>query len=167
MSILLCILLFAAGHVLRDGWPSYKAMLAGLVGTRWEWLYHLSTQLARLSGAILCGIGAALVGGSLFGLIVGAAILAGFYVDMKHGEGQGADTWASYSFLMLSGITSMAPLALVLLNPWLLLVSAAKPPVWIIAWAGLRSHQDTWFVPTRVAAGVFGAAIGAAVILVA
>lgn len=167
MMIVLCILLCLAGHIVRDGWPSYKMMLGGLVGGRLEWLYHLSTHLARVSGAVLCGIGGGLVGGWSFGAMAGTAVLAGFYIDMKHGEGQGADTTASYAYLALSGVTSIAVLVGLLAwlgNPWLslwLLAGFTKPPIWILAWKYLRNIQATWFQPTRVAAGVFGAVVGA------
>jgi hypothetical protein len=166
-----CVALFFAGHVIRDGWPSFKEMLAGLVGTKMEWLYHLSTQLARLTGAAVCGVGAALVVGPLFGLIVGAAILVGFYVDMKHGEAAGVDTKTAVFDAFLSGVTSLVPLGVAFtldgsLLGFVVLVGLLKPAVWKLAWMLCPNRQDTWFQPTRIAAGVFGALIGAAIIVV-
>src|SRR5258708_2585302 len=105
-SMLVCIALFAFGHVVRDGWPAWKDILAGLVGTRFEWVYHLSTQLARISGAVICGLGALMVHDWTMALELSGAILAGFYFDMKHGEGQGATTCDDAGYLALSGVTS-------------------------------------------------------------
>jgi hypothetical protein len=175
---LACILLFVAGHLHRDGYPAWKDMLARLVGTPFEFVYHLSTQLARIFGAVLCGLGALMVHDCTMALAVGAAILAGFYFDMKHGAGQGATTWDDAGFLALSGFTSLIPLALVAIwfhgEPAAMLVLAGftKPPIWF-GWWSLEGHHGegrmtrlwSWLMPTRLAAMTFGGVIGAAVAL--
>jgi hypothetical protein len=141
----LCILLFAVGHLIRDGLP----------GTG-------STHLARAIGAFFCMAGASAVLAPVPAVLVGLAVVAGFYFDRKHGEGQNARSAADTEFLMLSGLTSVAPL--VLLVPWAVLAGVAKPPVWIAAWKVVPERR--WLSPTRAAATVFGALIGAAVALV-
>jgi hypothetical protein len=169
MSVLVCIALFAAGHMVRDGWPGFKPMLSGLIGTRWEWVYHLSTQWARISGAAICGLGA-------WSWLVFAGILAGYYFDMKHGEGQGpddtwGDTWTNLPFLALSGITSLIPLTMLSVvflgaNHWpLVFVGLAKVVIWPLAWNLVNPRWGWFWEPTRIAAMSFGAAIGAAVAL--
>jgi hypothetical protein len=154
MSALICILLFAAGNIVRDGWPSLG-----------------STHGARAAGAALCGLGAFAVSlDPVAAALIGAAILGGFYLDMKHGDGQGADTPASIGFLFLSGLTSLVPLAEALtlsraaLAVLVLNVGFLKPGIWLLAWRFLRGRTD-WFLPTRIAAGAFGAVIGEAVAL--
>jgi hypothetical protein len=140
------ILLFAAGHLIRDGWPP--------LGT---------THGARIIGAAVCGLGAALVAESLTAAITAGAVLAGFYFDRRHAEGQKAQTPADTDFLMLSGLTSVAPV--VLLAPLAILAGAAKPLVWRAAWAVVP--ESRWLSPTRVAAMTFGALIGLALALTA
>jgi len=152
----LCILLFAAGHMVRDGYPATG-----------------STQLARALGAILCGVGALAVSSLSVSAMVGAAILIGFYTDQKHGEGQNARGWRDSAFLLLSGVTSLVPLAAsvaaIRFNPaafYLLLVGFAKPPIWFVSWRVAPTGPHIWLVPTRLAAMVWGAAVGAAVITI-
>lgn len=102
-----CVLLFGVGHLFRDGWYPTG-----------------STHAARIGGALLCGLGAALVAPWLTALVVGAAILAGFYLDSDHAAGQGPeDTLAEFEHngprLLVSGLTSVLflPFALALLHP--------------------------------------------------
>ena len=149
VQLLTAILCFAGGHVFRDGWP----------GTG-------STQTARIVGALICGIGAAVATTPHVAVVVALGVLLGFYLDQKHAEGQQARDWVDAGFLALSGISSLAPLALLLsishspLDIALMFVGAVKPAIWFGAW---RLFSDA--VPTRVAAGVFGAVVGAAVVI--
>src|SRR4051794_38402009 len=117
-------LLFAFGHVIRDGWPALG-----------------STHAARALGAVLCGLGAGLATASVIdGAAIGAAVLAGFYLDSMHGEGQQARDWRDLRPLVVSGLTSVLPLAVALIflrSPWcalLLLVGLVKPGIWFAAW---------------------------------
>jgi hypothetical protein len=155
LQIAACVALFFAGHVVRDGWPALH-----------------STHGARALGATLCATGVfALSLDPLIAGIIFAGIFVGFYTDCEHGAGQGADNAKSYLFLLISGVTSLLPLAVALdfslpqsiaFQYFALAgVGLVKPPIWGLAWLGLRGRTD-WFVPTRIAAGAFGALIGAA-----
>lgn len=146
MNVLLCIILFGAGHCVRDGWPATG-----------------HTHIARVLGAFLCALGAFLIQfNPLDAEIVFAAVGTGFYFDMKHGDGQGADNLKSYAYLLLSGITSLIPAAIAFyfykhyIAYELAIVGALKPPLWGLSWKLLRNYQQTWFQPTRIAAIVFG-----------
>lgn len=163
------ILLFALGSMVRDGFPDFKTMLRGLVGTRWEWVYHLSTHWARISGALLCGLGAGLTHDPEYGVIVGAAILAGFYLDSGHASGQGADNLKSFGYLALSGTTSLIPLALALgfyadRNYFFLpILGLAKDVIWPLAWKSGIDEIDPGKAAIRTAAIIFYALIGVVV----
>jgi hypothetical protein len=152
LLIAICIALFALGHLFRDGSPTTD-----------------STQIARLGGAFLCGLGALSVLPPHEALIVGLAMLVGFYTDQKHGEGQNARGWTDAAYLALSGFTSLVQLTLALIyfhGPWAGLVALAgliKPPIWFAAWAVNPARWWTPAYPTRVAAMIFGALIGAVV----
>lgn len=151
MTLAACILLCAIGHLVRDGVPTTG-----------------STQLARFLGAALCFGGALCVHPWQAAALAGAAVYAGFYTDMKHGDGQGADTPASIAYLFLSGFTSLTPLAIVTAPHGIVLclaVGAAKPPIWVLAWLGNVSGKLPGVYPTRVAATAFGAAVGVIVAL--
>lgn len=173
----LCIVLFAAGHLVRDGWPPWRPLVL-----TWPPLLQRifnPTQLARVSGAVLCGAGAWAVHPPLASLWLALAVLAGFYGDMKHGDGQSATGWRDAGFLALSGVTSLGPLAAV--EWWLsgdphrvliLLVGLTKIPIWFGWWAIEGHHGERrmtgfwpWLQPTRLSAIAFGAAIGAMVAL--
>jgi hypothetical protein len=172
MGAMLCILAFAAGHLWRDGTPSYKDILAGLVGTRWEWLYHLSTQLARVTGALLCGLGALGVFSAGDSALIAAGVLAGFYADARHGDGQQARGWGDVKYLLLSGITSLIPLMFLAFTAdvhfaLLPLVGLIKPGIWFAAWYVRPDRWHPWLEPTRVSAIAFGGALGAAVAVAA
>lgn len=147
-----CVALFSLGHCFRDGWPATG-----------------HTHLARLGGAILCGLGACFSGGWEYGLIVGSAIWAGFYFDMKHGDGQGADNLKSFLFLALSGLTSLVPLAIALgfystpIYFALPLVGVAKDAIWPLCWKSGIDRLDPGHAAIRLAAILFGGLIGACV----
>jgi hypothetical protein len=158
----LCILLFAAGGLVRDGWPATG-----------------STHLARFLGGFLCGLGVLAICAPLSALTIGSAIWLGFYLDQKHGDGQSATGWRDAGFLLLSGVTSLVPLAGVAW--WLsgdphgllvLLLGLAKIPIWFGWWAIEGHHGERrmtgfwpWLQPTRLSAICFYAAIGAVVAL--
>lgn len=147
----LAVALVAAAHLVRDGFPALG-----------------STLLARLAGTGFCVIAGALSGGWL-GAAFGLAVGVGFWTDMRHGEGQEARDWGDVLDLLCSGLTSLAPLvvAFALAGAWwaiggALLVAALKPLVWFAAWRlpFVRSRH-----PTRWAATVFGALVGAALLI--
>jgi hypothetical protein len=155
MNTVLCIALFAAGHLMRDGSPPLH-----------------STHLARALGAFFCLAGASAVLAPWPAVLIGLAILAGFYTDQKHGEGQQARGWTDAAYLALSGVTSLAPLDLVV---WavtgngfpIAIVGLAKPPIWFLC---RYIGPDRFWAPaypTRVAATVFGAVIGLVIALTA
>lgn len=155
----LATVLFFAGHVVRDGWPSFHDLTNGRLGT----------QAARIAGAVLCGLGALAIAAPILALVISVGVLVGYFTDMKHGEAGGADTLRSLLFGLLSGVTSLVPLAALLaLVTWdwrcalIVAVGFLKPAIWSGAWALLRGAQDTWFQPTRIAAGTFGAGIAVA-----
>jgi hypothetical protein len=144
MGAMLCILAFAAGHCIRDGWPS--------LGT---------THGARALGAFICALGA-------LDPLVGLAVFAGFYTDQKHGEGQSARGWGDVKYLLLSGITSSIPLMFLAFTTevhfaLLPLVGLLKPGIWFAAWYVRPDRWHPWLEPTRVSAIAFGGALGAAV----
>lgn len=165
--VALCALLFLAGHVLRDGWPATG-----------------STQTARAGGALFCAAGAylALPNPWWFCSVVFATILGGFFVDTDHAKGQGATSWLDAWWLTISGVTSVALLAIgVTIFHWLYLGSLAwvpgasilamalvKPPVWFAA-----KYLDQKYRPglapyyTQISASIFGVAIGTVLGLVA
>jgi hypothetical protein len=169
------VALFAWGHDVRDGNPGFKGMLAGLVGTRWEWVYHLSTHFARALGGALCGLGGlAIFGPTWAALACWLGIWGGFYFDQKHGEGQANQGFAHDApYLALSGLTSLLPLSILLgalyfvgagLPREVFLVQSVgvvKVAIWPLCWRFISAGPGTRFWPTRVAAILFGAAIGA------
>jgi hypothetical protein len=150
MNTVLCIALFAIGHLIRDGFPA-------------TW----STHLARALGAFFCLAGASAVLPIFPAAGVALAILAGFYFDQKHGEGQNARGWRDACYLAISGFTSLVPLAAAsvvydgFFPVWIVFAAALKPPIWFIAWR--FPIDNRWAQPTRVSAILFGAAVGAAV----
>lgn len=175
MNTAICVALFAFGHLVRDGWPPFKETLMGLHAP--AWIVSLSTQLARVTGALLCGLGVFFVAlGWYPAVLIGAAILAGFYTDTKHGEGQQAGKgdnrwWSDVAYLSLSGVTSMIPLAALawVYADWtctfaMLSVGLAKPPIWFVAWRVVPVRPGRWLSPTRAAAMAFGAVIGGVVL---
>lgn len=153
MGIALCILAFGLGHLVRDGWPALN-----------------TTQGARILGALICGLGGfALHHDAIDGAVVGLAVLAGFYLDMKHGDGAGADNLKSIEDLALSGLTSVAPMAAAIAvyheTPWaavLLGAAVVKPVVWWSMWRIRPDRISAWAEPTRISAIVFGLLFGAA-----
>lgn len=174
ISIALCILLCVIGHLVRDGWPPWRESLDAIGRARWpSWLQRATnpTQLARIAGALWCTAGAALLHTWGDSLLIGAAVLTGFYTDMKHGEGQGPDdtrahTWHNAPFLLVSGLTSLLPLALLAhwlhwsLWPPVLAWGALKPSIWFFSWWLSPNRWWGWLYPTRLAAMLFGALVG-------
>lgn len=163
--IALCVLFFAFGHLVRDGWPALH-----------------STHLARFGGAIWCFDGLLAVADPNTAFFLGAAVWAGFYFDMKHGDGQSATGWRDAGFLALSGVTSLVPLFLVAGGHLdlgaltytldfhyapVLLLGLTKPAIWFAAWAINPARWWTPAYPTRVAAVAFGCVVAAATLLVA
>lgn len=160
IAALLCIVavaLMAVAHVVRDGLPALGR-----------------TFYARAAGAALCVLAGGLAGLSWQGALMGALIGAGFWADMKHGEGARARDLRDAAWLMLSGFTSVLPLAAgagymfgaALFSAVALIGALMKPAIWFAAWA--LNLQGRWrsAEPTRVAAGVFGALIGIVVVIV-
>jgi hypothetical protein len=153
LHVALCIALCAAGHLVRDGWPPLG-----------------STQLARLAGAFLCFAGALEVQPhGWHAAVIAGAVYAGFYADSRHGEGNEANSWRSIGFLALSGVTSLGPLALTAAlvvkgsAGFLCLAGLTKCAIWPLCW---WVKPDRWLpgvYPTRVAATLFGAVVGAIV----
>src|SRR5690348_16751212 len=99
LSVLAGVLLCAWGHDIRDGHPA--------LGT---------THGARALGGLACGLGAAaLFGASWPALAAWLGVWGGFYTDQKHGEGQANGGFLHDApYLMLSGVTSWAPVAILL-----------------------------------------------------
>jgi hypothetical protein len=154
MLLLLTILLFAVGHMIRDGWPTLN-----------------STQAARALGAFVCFLGAWATLPIMLAAVVGAAVLVGFYCDTDHAEGQGPwnGNWSNALYLSISGVTSMAPLAVALtlwhMDAWylvLLCLGFLKPPIWFFWWTFNPNNYWSFLQPTRLAAMTFGASVGAA-----
>lgn len=149
LIFLACLACFAFAHVIRDGWPPLG-----------------STLYARLSGTCFCLLGGLLASFSWVGLASGLAVGIGFWTDMKHGEGARAQDNIDLEYLFISGITSLAPLILLLaivISPWMLLLSLAafkKPPIWLCAWKWESLVLRDWYVPTRAAALTWGVWVG-------
>lgn len=151
MTIIAVILICFIAHVIRDGYPSLGAGM---------------TFFARLLGALLC-VGAGYLAGQLWGAALGSCIGIGFWTDWHHADGQQARNWKDAGWLAVSGISSLALFAIgsvvVHRAPVFALVGLAglaKPPIWFLCWKYVP--QGHVFQPTRVAAGVFGAVVGAA-----
>lgn len=143
------ILLFALGHLFRDGSPATG-----------------HTHVARWGGAFLCGLGALAILAPWEADLVGLAMLVGFYVDQKHAKGQDTRGWKDAAYLAWSGVTSLVPLAALaayICGPWTglaALAGLAKPAIWF-GCAALKPAR--WWAPaypTRVAATLFGALAG-------
>jgi hypothetical protein len=162
LAIIACIILCAAGHLFRDGWPPTGG-----------------DALPRIGGGFLCGLGVALVvwsaGGSWFiPPAIWGGIAIGFYIDQDHAAGQSASGWSNVLYLTISGLTSMAALAIaavLIFSPSLeatkwdmglevLAVGFAKPPIWFGCWFVNPARFWTFLAPTRVAATIFGAVVG-------
>lgn len=148
------LLLFIIGHVIRDGFPSFGPG---------------ETTLARTVGGLACAAGGSMISFSIWGALAGLCVGIGFWVDHDHAEGQQARNLSDAFYLAISGISSLIPLALMLLvwhwpNFYNLLVLAfglAKIPIWFGCWAVVP--QGPILQPTRVAAGLFGLTVGIAV----
>lgn len=152
------------GHMIRDGWPKLPR-----------------TFLARLAGGAAVTAGCLAVADATLALILGSAVFAGFYTDMRHGEGALADDWADWRDLAISGVTSLGPLiaaAAWLVSPWWGFGIAAgllKPPIWIAAWeldpGRFAKLVPAWAAgltePTRIAAVAWGALVGVLVTAIA
>lgn len=149
LALLLMIITFAVGAMVRDGWPSFKTLSNGVLGT----------QAARVTGALICSLGI-LPFGWLPALLVFLGILGGFYLDMKHGEAAGVDTPTAVADSFVSGFTSWGPLYVVLTlanyNSWhvvvldyVIVASLMKPAIWWLSW---KLPQGTFWYATRVAA---------------
>lgn len=151
LLIAACSLLFAAGYIVRDGWPATGYTNRG----------------ARPLGALLCGLGtfAVLLDWKL-ALYWTAAVLLSFYTDQKHAAGQNAKTPMDFVWLTVSGVTSILPqilLGVVLFSNdfiALLAVGLLKPIIWDICWSSIPETVGSWVQPTRIAALSFGALIG-------
>lgn len=180
MTATLCILLCALGHLHRDGYPAWRVILRPLVGGPFGWLQSLSTQLARLCGGALCTMGCLCLYPDRHGAILGALITLGFWADQKHGEGQGGSSASDASFLMISGMSSLFPLANYA-GIFVMYAGLAKVPIWFFWWGMQRRfaidrylrvlntggpEKESLFVPTRLAAATFGALVGAAVVAI-
>jgi hypothetical protein len=148
----LIVLLFAIGHMIRDGWPA--------LGT---------TQGARALGAFVCFLGALLLFPLSVAALIGVSILLGFFTDVDHAQGQGPwnGTLTNLPYLLISGVSSVTPLAILLsawfMNPWymaLLAIGLVKPVIWFVSWAINPAQYWSFLQPTRVAAMTFGAVIG-------
>jgi hypothetical protein len=151
----LAILLLALGHLVRDGSPPLG-----------------KTQVARYAGLVLCVMGAALAIGRVsptWALVAGLCVGIGYWLDQRHGEGQGADDWEDARDLAISGATSLALLIGFMgwfAGEWagvaLLLVGLlGKPALAFGAWCVVPAR----LYPTRWFAGAFGAAIGAVLVI--
>lgn len=165
LAIIFATLMCGWAYIFRDGEPSYKNILAPT-----NPLYHFSTQLARITGAVICTIGLAPIY-RWQALILGASILLSFYSDMKHGEGQGATSLKDAAYLTLSGVTSLVPIAgaCAWLLGWqygaVLIVGLLKPGIWFATAPFPRFFMRLNMYTTEAAAGIFGAAIGLSIAL--
>ena len=155
------IFLAAIGHMVRDGFPALG-----------------STHLARAAGAGFVFLGCWLITDFLASAVLGLAVLAGFYTDQMHGEANKGDWTAG----IISGCTSLAPLGIaasfLAWSPWwglVVLGGLAKPPIWKWAWwldpGRYADNVPAWAAPitepTRVAATIWGAWVGAILLCVA
>lgn len=154
--IIATILLSAIGHAVRDGAPPLG-----------------STHAARGLGGFCCVLGGFLATWDWAGVLFGAAVYAGFYADMLHGEGHRARGWMDVPYLLVSGLTSVAPLALcagwLYGVYWVAAIGVLKPIIWFTAWhLPIKWSEDPegFWVPTRVAAVTWGAVVGAAIVIV-
>ncbi len=170
MTAALCILLCAVGHLVRDGWPSFRQLETRLGADTWPaWLRFIlnPTQIARVTGGLLVFLGALAVHAIGTAALLAGAVLVGFWTDMKHGDGQSATGWRDAGYLLLSGVTSLVPLALA--GWWIggstalliMLIGLLKPPIWFGAWAVRPDRWWPFLDPTRVGAILFGASVGA------
>lgn len=164
LAVLLCLI----GHVVRDGTPALG-----------------NTQLARAVAGLICGLGALLLFPWPWAIVFWLAIWVGFYTDQQHGKGQNAG-WGANSaqedigWLSVSGLTSVIPLALIAYFyglSWMIVVGIVgaaglyKPAIWFLMWEINNGYWPNlrfpaWFrpvmsPPTRPAAGLFGAYVGA------
>lgn len=157
--LILVAFVFFAASVLRDGWPSFGPG---------------RTQLCRIVSALICVAGGYLAVPNWTGAAYGLAVGLGFWTDRDHANGQQARDAEDALWLAVSGATSVVVLALLsgwLINPRVGIgVFAAgaviKPLVWFAAWRAF-SPGTHWAVPTRMAAGTFGALLGATVFALA
>jgi hypothetical protein len=145
----LCILLFAIGYLVRDGWPATGRTNLG----------------SRPLGAVLCGLGTWCVAPWWVALVITATELLSFYTDQKHGEGQQATSLKDAGTLAVSGVTSLAPVAFLgaYFNPYYALALFAgliKPLIWFSAWWIRPDRLWSWLEPTRVSAIIFGVLTG-------
>lgn len=168
IGYVIAVLLCGWGHIVRDGEPSFKKLLAPT-----NPLYHLSTQLARFTGASICTVGLCFSFSLQTAAILGLAILIGFYTDSKHGEGQGAATLKDVMYLTISGITSILPLVCVLAYNYglyalaYMVVGLVKPAIWFTTAPFPKFFAKLNAYTTEVAAGIFGALIGLAMVIYA
>ena len=137
--------MFILGHAIRDGFPSLG-----------------STALARILGGTVCGIGLFFFYNWIEAIVLTLSVIAGFYIDQKHGEGQRAAGVADFKWLLISGTTSVIATVIALAvfgyyrNAALLFAFGLfKPAYWKIAWS-LPAPQTRW------AAMIFGALYGLA-----
>lgn len=153
MKLVFCAALFSFGFVIRDGWPALG-----------------STTAARIFGALICGVGGAVISPAL-GVAAILSMLAGFYSDHDHATGQQAVTPRDAGYLLVSGFTSLVPL-LVFVVAWnwpnvlpciavVALLMLSKPAIWFLSREALPHGSFT-----RLAAAVFGAVIGAVFFLI-
>lgn len=166
MIAALIIVAVAVAFLVRDGYPRIVD----------------GTQMPRLLGVLWCIAAAGLAFPGWEGVLVGAALGAGFWSDMLHGEGHRARGWGDVPELIVSGATSLAPLALALgINPSALLAGywipdlqacvivvifgvVVKPLLWFGAWRlplPWNPEATAFLHPTRLASLAFGACVGA------
>lgn len=160
VEMVTALVLVAAAHVVRDGTPRLgSTMLARLV----------ATFMCVAAGAIAVVAAVPVLYPETLALFVpyasallGLALGAGFWLDRKHAEGQQARGWLDAAWLAYSGVTSVvlfSCVAALLGSPWVLALGLAKIPIWFIG-ARILPYHTLW------CAGVFGAVLGFALVLV-
>lgn len=151
IQYLMCIVLMAVGHLVRDGWPPTGNTNFG----------------SRPIGGIFCIFGCMSVFGAVVGGLLGLSVLIGFWLDQKHGEGHRARSWGDAGYLAISGITSVAFTTGVAayMFGWaafvILALGVIKPAIWNFYWhLPFTWPNPSWWQPTRMSAITFGACFG-------
>lgn len=150
MMALIMIVVFAAAHVVRDGWPGFG---------------EDQTFATRATATAMLGAAAVAYRPEWQFIIVALCVGIGFWLDHEHATGQQARDWDDAKWLLISGVTSLGlavVAAAIVARDWkaaaaLIIVAFLKPLIWWLAWR----LPEKW-VPTRIAAGAFGLLVGAA-----